>query len=200
MKKLWANRWFRTLAGFLLVAALLAPVLLPAAQLQRQEPENPIREENIQPVNVLSFGETDGGTRASAPLTFTQDTNAEGGQTEQDNEQPPEEETDDTPPELPTETIPQPEPVNDPTHTDTQPGENAEDVPGDAGRADGACTGAGSGPRLELVPLCQSACAPSARQTRPSASRCAPHSFRTAISGTNWTCVGLTRRIRRSPM
>lgn len=117
----------------LLVAALLAPVLLPAAQLQRQEPENPIREENIQPVNVLSFGETDGGTRASAPLTFTQDTNAEGGQTEQDNEQPPEEETDDTPPELPTETIPQPEPVNDPTHTDTQPGENAEDVPGDAG-------------------------------------------------------------------
>ena len=56
MKKLWANRWFRTLAGFLLVAALLAPVLLPAAQLQRQEPENPIREENIQPVNVLSFG------------------------------------------------------------------------------------------------------------------------------------------------
>ena len=133
MKKLWANRWFRTLAGFLLVAALLAPVLLPAAQLQRQEPENPIREENIQPVNVLSFGETDGGTRASAPLTFTQDTNAEGGQTEQDNEQPPEEETDDTPPELPTETIPQPEPVNDPTHTDTQPGENAEDVPGDAG-------------------------------------------------------------------
>lgn len=71
MKKLWANRWFRTLAGFLLVAALLAPVLLPAAQLQRQEPENPIREENIQPVNVLSFGETDGGTRASAPLTFT---------------------------------------------------------------------------------------------------------------------------------
>ena len=68
MKKLWANRWFRTLAGFLLVAALLAPVLLPAAQLQRQGPENPIREENIQPVNVLSFGETDGGTRASAPL------------------------------------------------------------------------------------------------------------------------------------
>ena len=27
MKKLWANRWFRTLAGFLLVAALLAPLV-----------------------------------------------------------------------------------------------------------------------------------------------------------------------------
>lgn len=133
MKKLWNFSWFRTLVGFLLVAALLAPILLPAAQLQRQEPENPIREENIQPVEILSFGETEGGTRAAAPLTFTQNAETGGGQTEQDDEQPPEEDAEDTLPELPAETDPLPEPVNDPQQPDEQPGEASADVPDDAG-------------------------------------------------------------------
>ena len=42
MRKLWTIRWFRVLLGVVLTAALLAPVVLPALQMQRQEPENPI--------------------------------------------------------------------------------------------------------------------------------------------------------------
>ena len=61
MRKLWTIRWFRVLLGVVLTAALLAPVVLPALQMQRQEPENPIRKENIQPVRRLSFGDGDGG-------------------------------------------------------------------------------------------------------------------------------------------
>ena len=65
MRKLWTIRWFRVLLGVVLTAALLAPVVLPALQMQRQEPENPIRKENIQPVRRLSFGDGDGGTLAA---------------------------------------------------------------------------------------------------------------------------------------
>lgn len=39
MRKLWTIRWFRVLLGVVLTAALLAPVVLPALQMQRQEPE-----------------------------------------------------------------------------------------------------------------------------------------------------------------
>ena len=42
--------WLRTMLCGLMAAALLLSVLLPVLRLQRQEPENPIREENIQPV------------------------------------------------------------------------------------------------------------------------------------------------------
>lgn len=55
MRKLWTIRWFRVLLGVVLTAALLAPVVLPALQMQRQEPENPIRKENIQPVRRLEL-------------------------------------------------------------------------------------------------------------------------------------------------
>ena len=91
MRKLWTIRWFRVLLGVVLTAALLAPVVLPALQMQRQEPENPIRKENIQPVRRLSFGDGDGGTLAAAPLT--QETGTGGSQSgqEQNPEQPPEE-------------------------------------------------------------------------------------------------------------
>lgn len=68
MRKLWNMRWFRVLFGVVLTAALLAPVVLPALQMQQKEPENPIRKENIQPVRRLSFGDGDGGTLAAAPL------------------------------------------------------------------------------------------------------------------------------------
>ena len=47
MRKLWNMRWFRVLFGVVLTAALLAPVVLPALQMQQKEPENPIRKENI---------------------------------------------------------------------------------------------------------------------------------------------------------
>ena len=78
MRKLWTIRWFRVLLGVVLTAALLAPVVLPALQMQRQEPENPIRKENIQPVRRLSFGDGDGGTLAAAPLTQETGTAAGG--------------------------------------------------------------------------------------------------------------------------
>ena len=52
--------WLRTMLCGLMAAALLLSVLLPVLRLQRQEPENPIREENIQPVEPLSFGEAEG--------------------------------------------------------------------------------------------------------------------------------------------
>lgn len=55
MRKLWNMRWFRVLFGVVLTAALLAPVVLPALQMQQKEPENPIRKENIQPVRRLRF-------------------------------------------------------------------------------------------------------------------------------------------------
>lgn len=41
MRKLWTIRWFRVLLGVVLTAALLAPVVLPALQMQRQEPGKP---------------------------------------------------------------------------------------------------------------------------------------------------------------
>ena len=44
MRKLWNMRWFRVLFGVVLTAALLAPVVLPALQMQQKEPENPIRK------------------------------------------------------------------------------------------------------------------------------------------------------------
>lgn len=121
MRKLWTIRWFRVLLGVVLTAALLAPVVLPALQMQRQEPENPIRKENIQPVRRLSFGDGDGGTLAAAPLT--QETGTGGSQSgqEQNPEQPPEEQTSENVPEqLPEQPRSDPEP---------QPGQESGEQP-----------------------------------------------------------------------
>ena len=79
--------WLRTMLCGLMAAALLLSVLLPVLRLQRQEPENPIREENIQPVEPLSFGEAEGGTRLSAPEQ-TED-GPGGGQTQPENAEQP---------------------------------------------------------------------------------------------------------------
>ena len=86
--------WLRTVLCSLLATALLLPVLLPALHLQRQEPEDPIQEANIQPVEPLSFGEAEGGIWLSAPEQT--DDGPGGGQTQPENaEQPTEpEETD----------------------------------------------------------------------------------------------------------
>lgn len=126
MRKLWTIRWFRVLLGVVLTAALLAPVVLPALQMQRQEPENPIRKENIQPVRRLSFGDGDGGTLAAAPLT--QETGTGGSQSgqEQNPEQPPEENTDETPEKSPE----QPQPGQ---ASSEQPGEETGGQTDDAG-------------------------------------------------------------------
>ena len=84
MRKLWNMRWFRVLFGVVLTAALLAPVVLPALQMQQKEPENPIRKENIQPVRRLSFGDGDGGTLAAAPLSH--EDSSGGGKSEQEQQ------------------------------------------------------------------------------------------------------------------
>ena len=90
MRKLWNMRWFRVLFGVVLTAALLAPVVLPALQMQQKEPENPIRKENIQPVRRLSFGDGDGGTLAAAPLSHEDSSGGGKSEQEQQPEQPPE--------------------------------------------------------------------------------------------------------------
>ena len=131
MRKLWTIRWFRVLLGVVLTAALLAPVVLPA--LQMQEPENPIRKENIQPVRRLSFGDGDGGTLAAAPLT--QETGTGGSQSgqEQNPEQPPEEQTGENVPEqLPEQPRSDPEPQPG-QESGEQPGERTDGQPDDAG-------------------------------------------------------------------
>ena len=110
MRKLWTIRWFRVLLGVVLTAALLAPVVLPALQMQRQEPENPIRKENIQPVRRLSFGDGDGGTLAAAPLSHEDSSGGGKSEQEQQPEQPPEENTDETPEKSPEQPQPTPEP------------------------------------------------------------------------------------------
>ena len=133
MRKLWTIRWFRVLLGVVLTAALLAPVVLPALQMQRQEPENPIRKENIQPVRRLSFGDGDGGTLAAAPLT--QETGTGGSQSgqEQNPEQPPEEQTSENVPEqLPEQPRSDPEPQPG-QESGEQPGERTDGQPDDAG-------------------------------------------------------------------
>ena len=133
MRKLWTIRWFRVLLGVVLTAALLAPVVLPALQMQRQEPENPIRKENIQPVRRLSFGDGDGGTLAAAPLT--QETGTGGSQSgqEQNPEQPPEEQTGENVPEqLPEQPQSDPEPQPG-QESGEQPGERTDGQPDDAG-------------------------------------------------------------------
>ena len=149
MRKLWTIRWFRVLLGVVLTAALLAPVVLPALQMQRQEPENPIRKENIQPVRRLSFGDGDGGTLAAAPLT--QETGTGGSQSgqEQNPEQPPEEQTSENVPEqLPEQPRSDPEP---------QPGQESGEQPGErpAGRRRrrDAARRTRPWPRTHLVPL-----------------------------------------------
>ena len=133
MRKLWTIRWFRVLLGVVLTAALLAPVVLPALQMQRQEPENPIRKENIQPVRRLSFGDGDGGTLAAAPLT--QETGTGGSQSgqEQNPEPPPEEQTGENVPEqLPEQPRSDPEPQPG-QESGEQPGERTDGQPDDAG-------------------------------------------------------------------
>lgn len=133
MRKLWTIRWFRVLLGVVLTAALLAPVVLPALQMQRQEPENSIRKENIQPVRRLSFGDGDGGTLAAAPLT--QETGTGGSQSgqEQNPEQPPEEQTSENVPEqLPEQPRSDPEPQPG-QESGEQPGERTDGQPDDAG-------------------------------------------------------------------
>ena len=119
--------------SLVLTAALLAPVVLPALQMQRQEPENPIRKENIQPVRRLSFGDGDGGTLAAAPLT--QETGTGGSQSgqEQNPEQPPEEQTGENVPEqLPEQPRSDPEPQPG-QESGEQPGERTDGQPDDAG-------------------------------------------------------------------
>ena len=110
MRKLWNMRWFRVLFGVVLTAALLAPVVLPALQMQQKEPENPIRKENIQPVRRLSFGDGDGGTLAAAPLSHEDSSGGGKSEQEQQPEQPPEENTDETPEKSPEQPQPTPEP------------------------------------------------------------------------------------------
>ncbi len=151
MRKLWNMRWFRVLFGVVLTAALLAPVVLPALQMQQKEPENPIRKENIQPVRRLSFGDGDGGTLAAAPLSH--EDSSDGGKSEQEQqpEQPPEENTDETPEKSPEQPQPTPEP---------QPGQASSEQPGERNRwPDGRCRRRGAArcarPRTgaQLVPL-----------------------------------------------
>lgn len=152
MRKLWTIRWFRVLLGVVLTAALLAPVVLPALQMQRQEPENPIRKENIQPVRRLSFGDGDGGTLAAAPLT--QETGTGGSQSgqEQNPEQPPEEQTGENVPEqLPEQPRSDPEPQPG-QESSEQPGERTDGQPDDARRRD-AARRTRPWPRTHLVPL-----------------------------------------------
>lgn len=133
MRKLWTIRWFRVLLGVVLTAALLAPVVLPALQMQRQEPENPIRKENIQEVRRLSFGDGDGGTLAASPLSHETGTNGSQSEQEQEPEQPPEEQTDtQTPEQLPEQPQSNPEPQPG-QESGEQPGENTGGQPDDAG-------------------------------------------------------------------
>ena len=133
MRKLWTIRWFRVLLGVVLTAALLAPVVLPALQMQRQEPENPIRKENIQPVRRLSFGDGDGGTLAAAPLTQETETGGSQSGQEQNPEQPPEEQTGENVPEqLPEQPRSDPEPQPG-QESGEQPGERTDGQPDDAG-------------------------------------------------------------------
>ena len=133
MRKLWNIRWFRVLLGVVLTAALLAPVVLPALQMQRQEPENPIRKENIQEVRRLSFGDGDGGTLAAAPLSHETGTTGSQSEQEQEPEQPPEEQTDEnTPEQLPEQPQSDPEPQPG-QESGEQPGENADGQPEGAG-------------------------------------------------------------------
>ena len=122
MRKLWNMRWFRVLFGVVLTAALLAPVVLPALQMQQKEPENPIRKENIQPVRRLSFGDGDGGTLAAAPLSHEDSSGGGKSEQEQQPEQPPEENTDETPEKSPEQPQPTPEP---------QPGQASSEQPGE---------------------------------------------------------------------
>ena len=122
MRKLWNMRWFRVLFGVVLTAALLAPVVLPALQMQQKEPENPIRKENIQPVRRLSFGDGDGGTLAAAPLSHEDSSGGGKSEQEQQPEQPPEENTDETPEKSPEQPQPTPEP---------QPGQAGSEQPGE---------------------------------------------------------------------
>ena len=126
--------WLRTALCGLVAAALLLPILLPALHLQRQEPENPIQETNIQPVEPLSFGEAVGGTRASAPEQTENGTS--GGQTQPENaEQSTEpEETDpiqDPQPAQPQEDPNQQQPGNEAPSDgtgETQPGEDGTEA------------------------------------------------------------------------
>ena len=143
MRKLWTIRWFRVLLGVVLTAALLAPVVLPALQMQRQEPENPIRKENIQPVRRLSFGDGDGGTLAAAPLTQETETGGSQSGQEQNPEQPPEEQTGENVPEqLPEQPRSDPEP---------QPGQESGEQPG--GRTDGQPDDAGDETQPDALDL-----------------------------------------------
>ena len=126
--------WLRTMLCGLMAAALLLSVLLPVLRLQRQEPENPIREENIQPVEPLSFGEAEGGTRLSAPEQ-TED-GPGGGQTQPENAEQPTapEETDpiqDPQPAQPQEDPNQQQPGNEVPSDgmgETQPGEDGTEA------------------------------------------------------------------------
>lgn len=126
--------WLRTMLCDLMAAALLLSVLLPVLRLQRQEPENPIREENIQPVEPLSFGEAEGGTRLSAPEQA--EDGPGGGQTQPENAKQPTapEETDpiqDPQPAQPQEDPNQQQPGNEVPSDgmgETQPGEDGTEA------------------------------------------------------------------------
>ena len=124
--------WLRPLLCGLLAAALLLPVLLPALRLQRQEPANPIQETNIQPVEPLSFGDGEGGTRAGAP-DETAD-GPDGGHTQpedepqQDPDEPQQQEPDETPAQQP-----QQDPSRQEPGTETPADGSGEELPGEDG-------------------------------------------------------------------
>ena len=198
MRKLWTIRWFRVLLGVVLTAALLAPVVLPALQMQRQEPENPIRKENIQPVRRLSFGDGDGGTLAAAPLTQETETGGSQSGQEQNPEQPPEEQTGENVPEqLPEQPRSDPEP---------QPGQESGEQPGgrptasrttpETRRSPTHSTLASYSPGTATV---GSAIAHSARRIRPCGRTCALRSCPMESCAMSWSCAASTRSIPKLP-
>ena len=110
MRKENHQKWTYTAVGILLAAAFVVSLLLPALRLTPQEPENPIREENIAPVETISLGENADGDRASAALSGSGvaalgeqkgGTSSEASPREEEQEQEPEQEPEQTPEQTP---------------------------------------------------------------------------------------------------
>lgn len=119
MRKENHPKWTYTAVGILLAAAFVVSLLLPALRLTPQEPENPIREENIAPIETISLGENGDGDRASAAISGSGVAalgEQKGGtasdaspREDEQEEQPPEQEPEQTPEqENPSEQPPEP--------------------------------------------------------------------------------------------
>lgn len=198
MRKLWTIRWFRVLLGVVLTAALLAPVVLPALQMQRQEPENPIRKENIQPVRRLSFGDGDGGrlpprrlrrkrnrrqpVRARSRILNSRRRSQTG---ENVPEQLPEQPRSDPEPQPGQESGEQP--VRGPTASRTTP---------ETRRSPTHSTLASYSPGTATA---GSAIAHSARRIRPCGRTCALRSCPMESCAMSWSCAASTRSIPKLP-